>query len=405
MSSIAAGRGTVTDADVLSRFSLALDGPLYRLYVRWHLLAPPVRLTQRRIAAFVAVTWLPLLALTLIEGRALGGARVPFLADLGAQIRLLVALPLLVAAEPIVHWRIAKTVRPFLERGIVAPEDRAAFGSIVETSIRLRGSVVVEIALLAVTTILGVWLRGDLWGARTDIWYAVHDAHGGVALTAAGWWYAIVSLNLFRFVLVRWYFRLLIWYEFLWRTSRLRLQLNPLHPDRAGGLGFLAGSLIALSPVFLAQTVTVAGSIAGRIIQDGIPLEAFVFEIVALPLILAIIATLPLGFFAAALLRSSFDGAHEFGRLATRYVDDFRRRWIVGEDGAGTKEQLLGSPDIQSLADLGNAYETVRGVRALPVGFRSFIDLVLVLALPFLPLALTKVPLEELLRRLLEKVI
>ena len=402
---MAAGQGNLADADPLGRFSIALDGPLYKLFIRWHLLVPPVRLAQRRIGVFLALTWLPLVVLTLADGKALGGARVPFFADIGAQTRLLVALPLLVAAEPIVHWRIAKILRPFLDRGIVAPDDRGAFASIVEMTIRLRSSVLIEVALFGLTTILSIWLGGDLWGARTGIWYERHDARGGATLTAAGWWYALVSLNLFRFILGRWYFRIAIWYHFLWRTSRLSLRLNPLHPDRAGGLGFLAGSLLALSPVLFAQTVTVAGSIAGRVVQDRDPLTAFVIEIVALPLALSIVATLPLFFFSAALVRSRFQGAHEYGLLATRYVDEFRRRWITREGASHPREPLLGSPDIQSLADLGNAYETVRGFRALPVGFRTFIDLVVLLALPFLPLALTQLPLNELLLRLLQTVI
>ena len=62
-------------------------------------------------------------------------------------------------------------------------------------------------------------------------------AEGG--LTAAGWWYALVSLPMFRFLLWRWLWRVFIWAALLWQTSKIQLRLLPTHPDQAGGLGTL----------------------------------------------------------------------------------------------------------------------------------------------------------------------
>ena len=112
-------------------------------------------------------------------------------------------------------------------------------------------------------------------------WYVAVGPAGDEHLTLAGWWYAFVSLNLFRFVLFRWYFRLIIWYVFLWRVSRLPLRLNPLHPDRAGGLGFIGNSVFAFTPVLLAHTVVLSGVIGGRIWHEGMKLPAFQMEIAA----------------------------------------------------------------------------------------------------------------------------
>ena len=44
--------------------------------------------------------------------------------------------------------------------------------------------------------------------------------------------------------------------------------------------------------------------------------------------------------------------------LAARYAREFDRKWLRG--GAPADEPLLGSGDIQSLADLGNSYEVVK---------------------------------------------
>ena len=105
-------------------FSLVLGGPLYQMYLRSRLVRPPVDLIERRVSAFIVATWFPLLVLTLAGGHALSGATVPFLFDLDVHVRFLLALPLLIGAELMVHQRLRVTVSQFIDRGIVAPEVR-----------------------------------------------------------------------------------------------------------------------------------------------------------------------------------------------------------------------------------------------------------------------------------------
>ncbi len=61
----------------------------------------------------------------------------------------------------------------------------------------------------------------------------------------------------------------------------------------------------------------------------------------------------------------------------------------------------MGSADIQSLADLANSCDVVRGMRPFPFGKETVIQLVVTVVLPGLPLVLTVIPLEELVKRLL----
>jgi len=56
---------------------------------------------------------------------------------------------------------------------------------------------------------------------------------------------------------------------------------------------------------------------------------------------------------------------------------------------------LLGSADIQSLADLGNSFSVVQEMRLLPFGWRDVTRLVVITATPFLPLLLTVFSLED----------
>src|SRR5262249_21251163 len=101
-------------------FSLVLGGPLYQLLVRTHLSDDTLSHLRRRIISIPLIAWLPMLLFSLIEGTALGNkVAVPFLADIETHTRYLIALPLLIYAELLVHTRMRPMVKQFLERNLV----------------------------------------------------------------------------------------------------------------------------------------------------------------------------------------------------------------------------------------------------------------------------------------------
>src|SRR6185437_1921330 len=108
-------------------FSLMLGGPLYQLYLRTRLSTPPLGLVRRRVVIISLICWLPLLLLSAAAGHAVSGVHVPFLRDVEVQARFLVALPMLIVAEFIVHERIILVVKHFLERNIIAADNRQRF--------------------------------------------------------------------------------------------------------------------------------------------------------------------------------------------------------------------------------------------------------------------------------------
>ena len=68
--------------------------------------------------------------------------------------------------------------------------------------------------------------------------------------------------------------------------------------------------------------------------------------------------------------------------------------------GGAKDEPILGTGDIQSLADLGNSYAVVREMRPVPFDLQDVALLVATTAMPILPLLLTVMPLEELVAKL-----
>src|SRR5262249_50502575 len=159
--------------------------------------------------------------LAAVEGNAWGNVAVPFLHDVDVNARFLVALPLLIVSEIVVHQRMRPIVTQFVTLGLVPAAVRERFDTAVESAKRLRNSIAAELMLIALVYgvgILVVWRYYLVLSAPT--WYATPTASGR-HLQLAGWWYFLVSLPLFQFLLLRWYFRILIWARFLWQVSRL----------------------------------------------------------------------------------------------------------------------------------------------------------------------------------------
>ena len=206
-------------------------------------------------------------------------------------------------------------------------------------------------------------------------------------------------MPLFQFLLLRWYFRIFIWTRFLWQVSRIDLKLVPTHPDRVGGLGFLGNIVYAFAPVLLAHGVLLAGLIADRIFFAGATLQQFTVEIIGGVGALVFLVLCPLMVFAGQLARAKRTGLGEYGVLAQRYVREFDAKWIRG--GRDPAEPLIGSADIQSLADLANSFEVIRTMRIVPFSKETVFQLGVVTLVPLAPLLLTMISLEELLKRLL----
>src|ERR1051326_3434738 len=210
-------------------FSLVLGGPLYQLYRRTHLMRPALELVGRRVLGVILICWLPLLLLAAFQGNLTGGVRVPFLYDPDPHIRLLLSLPMMIAAEVLVHQRVRVIVAQFLHRNMIAPEDRPRFDELIASAMRLRNSVLFEVLLLVLVFTVGHWVWTQNISLSVSTWYAVREG-GRVKLTLAGYWYAFVGLTLFRFVMYRWYFRFFIWYRFLWQGGGLPFCLPIFHP-------------------------------------------------------------------------------------------------------------------------------------------------------------------------------
>lgn len=383
-----------------AEFSLVLGGPLYQLWKKARLDDDAGRLVRRRVAVIVLLAWLPLLLLALAEGHAWGrGATLSFLEDIGMHARLLLALPLLVVAELVVHQRMRPVVRQFIDRSLIPDAAMGKFEAAIDAAVRLRNSVTAELLLIALVYTAGVAATWRSQGVLEVATWSGVGADGAWQPTLAGWWLGCVSMPLFQFLLLRWYFRLFIWARFQWQVSRIELQFMPTHPDRCGGLGFLGGVSYAFAPVLLAQGVVLSGMMANRILYAGAKLPEFKVELIGLVGVMVFAILGPMLAFAPKLAAAKRTGMREYGTLAQTYAREFDHKWLRG--GARAGAPLIGSPDIQSLADLGNSVDVIKEMRVAPFNLRTVFELGVLTLLPVAPLLLTMISLEELLDRVL----
>jgi hypothetical protein len=376
-------------------FSLVRGGPLYQLMVRMRLVIGESYI--RMAIFFVVLSWFPLLILSVWQGSATGAdVQIPFLRDYAVHARFLISLPILILAEGFIDSKLRKTIGEFNTLSLITPEDMPRFNSAIRDVHVWRDSALAEafIAIVAVIQSYFVLSNRGWFSARLSSWHTQPSLVGN-ALTIAGWWLG-ASLAAQISLQGRWFWRLLIWTKLLARINKLDLQLIPTHPDRAGGLAFVGKGQIQFGLVVFAISAAAAGAGANLILFEGQALRAFERNLVFYILLMTAIFISPMFVFMGRLHRVKKKGRLEYSALAMEYVRSFDSKWL--RNRVPTGESLLGSSDIQSLADMINSFNAVREMRIVPLDRKVSLTLLCAAAIPFLPLLLIVLPVQELIK-------
>ncbi len=382
-------------------FSLTNCGPIDRALARVGLKSrePP----QLFIRAFVpaVVVWVPLLALAFLRPHDGAEAAVSFIEDLSTHVRFLVVVPLLVIAEAAIGRRTGIVVAQFVNAELIAGTDRARFDGLIRRVGRALQSNVAELVIVVVAALFVVAAFRNLTADGVTFWFEQPAVAGHSRLTAAGWWYALWSwLPLFLFL--RWFWRYLVWCWLLQRLSRFDLQIVATHPDRTAGLAFVDLGHTAFSSVGLALSCLVAGAVGTRVLHEGVALTAFQWPLAVFIALMIVGGIAPLAVFWRPLRVAKEAGVLNYGSFASRYVQGFQRRWIGTKAGEQPREA---NDDIGPLADIGASFERVDAMRLLPITLKTALAFAIAALLPLLPLVLIEIPLQELLKLLMQSMI
>jgi len=374
-------------------FSLMQSGMLYKLFVRLRLTGYKLERPERKIMALIGITWLPLFILSSFFS-SIPDLKVPFLYNIEVHIRFLVALPIFIVAEVVANNRIRNLIRQFGLRNIIVDNDIPLLNNAIQKATKLANSKIADLILLVLVFTFGNWF----WGRHfilnnVNTWFAI-VIDGEKHFTLAGDWYAFVSVPIFQFILVRWIFNLFVFGYLLSKITKIPLRLIPVHPDRSGGIGFLVDYLHLITPFVFALNTLSAGGIADKIFFEGTPLNDFKISIFIYMVISVVITVTPLLLFMPTLYMVKRKNFREYGILSTRYVQEFYDKWISGK--IKNDEPLLGTPDLQSLADLDGSYAIARDMRPVPFNIQNIGVLIIISGLPYVPLLLTVMSVDKL---------
>lgn len=390
---------TMTQADGSSsvQLSLAEGGVSSRILERFIRIRLPDRKGYLRLALILALaTWVPLALLSILTSSAFPGrVAQPFSHDITPHVRFLFALPLLIIADLIVGPNIVRVGRQFVLSGIVPDSCLDQFDAVAKSAIRFRDSRTAELLVLAIAYATSIYNVHRELGSGVSSWL-VAETGSAFYLTPAGWCYILISVPIYQFFLFRWAIRLGNWAVFLFRVSRLDLEIIPTHPDGAAGLGFVGQVLAPTSIIILAASSVLCSSIGTQVVYRGAKIQEFILVFVLFVVVALIVFLMPFLVFLPKLVSTRREGLLEYGALATRYTQLFSRKWVRTEELAGP--ELLGTGDIQSLADIGNSVDRIENMKLLPIESADLRALFIAALLPAIPLALTQFSLSELFR-------
>jgi len=385
-------------------FSLTQGGPFYRLQLRLgHAHEERARVLHRALLAIV-IAWLPLLVLSIIQGSAYGKQlQIPFLHDFAVNVRFLVALPILILAESKIdsHWRLL--VLHFLKSGLVKEPELPSFEAAIQRVTRLRDSLLPEaiIAAVAYSSFL-VGSHTELLMGNASNWHTL-GLSSSQGLSPAGWWFNIVSTPLFRFLGLRWIWRMVLWALFLWRVSRINLRLVATHTDLAAGLGFLSAGQKRFGAIVFAGGAVVAGQVGNAIAYEGATLAGMKFVLVGYGVVAILLLVAPLLVTTPTLVKTKAQALLSYGALVTSHNQSFAAKWVDGHAPNG--DEILGNPDPSSLIDLGSSFQVVRQMKPVPINKSTLITLAAAAALPMVPLVVLVTPADQLLRAVLKMLV
>ena len=393
---VASPRTTASEVPA-SDISLVRGGPFYRAQMMVRLIEPERWNLGRRIVFAIAVGWVPLVLITALFNPS---ALRELLRDYAVNVRMLFAVPVLLAGQIVMEHTFRALARHLRDAGLIAPADLIRLDEVITRLLRVRDSIVPELLIVAAIYVhIAVLFHSRVTVARP---WEVIGAGVGTHPSLAGWYYGLVSEAIYEFLLWLSVWQWCLWSYFLFRLSRLDLQLIATHPDHHGGIGFLGLSPVAAAPTALAASAVVGSFWRLEILHHGAHLMDFRLEAIVLLVVILIIFMGPLVFFVPRLGRLRQKGILEYGALAQMHSTDFHRRWI--EHRAGHEEEFLAAPEVSTMTDFASSYENIEHMQPFPFDRGAFVALVLAVAAPMLPVVLAEIPLSQVLKGLLSAV-
>lgn len=346
-----------------------------------------------RTLLMVGVTWLPLLFLTIAEGALLTGVDVPFLKDIVPYARCLIVIPLLISVESVIAPMIANVDEYLKTSGIVPVSDLPELTGFIEKRSVMMNALLVNLLLLLVSITASWFMKADyteLLELKNLSSWALYSEDGVIESSMSGMWFIYVSLPLVSFILYRWLWRFIVWSLFLYRISRLDLQLQATHSDLSGGLGIVGIAHNMFGVLFLAMSMMTSAQLANELLYEGAQfVDVKLFVIVYLVMSIVFINA-PLLVFSRSLFKLKRQAILEYSLLQYQTSAEFHQHWITRKNS-----NMVDSVQPSAVADYSAVYETISSIRMMPLNPRGVAVMSAIILAPFLPLVFTQSSIKD----------
>jgi hypothetical protein len=319
-----------------------------------------------------------------------------FFSDFSVHARYLIALPALIFAESDCIPRFERIVRHFMDIGLIPDSDMQRYRVAVQSTRRLLNSRYGEMIVPLVSYLSVIPMMLYLSSDFIPQWQLTPSG----SFSVAGWWHLLVSLPLLLILVFGWLWRIILWARFLMLMASLDLQLLSSHPDSVGGLRFVSTSLRGFRFISFALGAVVAGAIADRIAYQGADLLSFKALMIGLMVLILILCVGPLMVFVRRLRETKKRGIFEYGGLANRLGREFEAKWLRSE--SPNKLEMLEAPDFSATTDYFSVAANVYEMRDLPFKAKDLIAPILPALVPFLAVALFRIPFQVVLKTLVK---
>lgn len=379
-------------------YSISQGGLLHRALKKVHF----EKHFGRIAILMLCFTWLPLLIITVIEGKLYTGTNLPFLYDVAIQGRILVGIPLMILIRNIIYRKIPPVLQ-YVSEVLVFPKDREHFinGALQKAQKRID-SAWTEIILLLLVAVVAVSPAGGTSffadHSKAGSWVMAGD-EGLQALSYAGKWMHYISIPVFQFLLLRWLWRYLVWVALLYRISRLKLNLLPTHPDGSGGLSIILLGQQGFILLFAVFGMVISGEMIANLFENDKLFDIIKVQIAGFVILGSILMLFPLFFFTGKLFRTKYHGLIDLGkagmRLSNKYEDEFVKLMRT------EKRIAENTVDPSMQVDYSDVYKSLQEMRTLPIRFSDIVIMALMLFVPFIPIFFIHYSIVELLQKIM----
>lgn len=355
-------------------FSLFEDDRLHRVYnalglgnhVRFRIV--------KRSLVVVMLTWVPVALLALQQGLYGGGVSpTNFFADFAAYAQFLAAMPLFMAGEPIVELNTREAARQFISCGIIQEADLPRVYRVHAIIERARKSWRSDAVCIVIAYGLSLAILVPEWGPDPlPTWHAL-GAAGSRTPTAAGLWEFLVALPLLNYTWLRFIWKILLWIYYLYRITRIRLELHPTHPDLTGGIGFISEAQGGFAIFILAYGISNIAATVGyeiAILNYDLWVMPVWGPLLGFTIGAPLLFTLPLFMFTKQLFRAKRRALSAYRERVTEHSRRVEGRWLTGTKAVEPAQEEI--RELAELATLGTMFSRIEHMRVVPFDLRSF---------------------------------